>query len=94
MYVFVVCVLYVCAVCVVCVCVCDIFVIHPLYVSYENILRVNATKYFEVDGHKVQRNPNLVVLVQETIAYVLNLYTDGDVYLIHFQTFLLSLFLG
>lgn len=103
MCVLCICLLYVCCMyvlCVVCVCVCELFIMHTLYISHENILRVNATKYFQVDGHKVQRNSNLVVIVQETIVlrepplkaldYVLNFYTEGDVYLIHFQTFLLS----
>lgn len=39
---------------------------HILYTSHENILRVNAGRYFEVDGHKVQRNSS-VITGQEAI---------------------------
>lgn len=94
-----------CFVCVVCVCmlcgVCGIVTMHTLCISHENILRVKAIKHLEVDGHKTQGN-SPVVIAQEPIVlrepplkaleYVLNFYADGDVYLIPFQTFLLSFY--
>lgn len=98
--VFCMCVVFV--VCVLCVlCVCGIVIMHSSCLSHENILRVKAIKHLEFDGHKRQRN-SPVVIVQETIVlrepplkaleYVLNFYADDDVYLIHFQTFLLSFY--
>lgn len=64
-------------------------------------MRVKARKDLEVDGHKRQRN-SPVVIVQETavwrklplkaLEYGWNFYTNGVVYLIHFQTFLLSFY--
>lgn len=57
-----------------------IVITHTLYISHENILRVNAMKYLVVDGHKTQRN-SPVVIVQtivlrepplKAIEYVLN----------------------
>ena len=76
----------------VCVCVYDIFIMYTL--SHENIWRVNAIKYFEVDGHKIQRNsPAETIVLSESplkaLECVLNFHRHGDVYLIHFQTFLL-----
>ena len=53
------CVLYVC-VCCMCV-VYGIVITHTLYISHENILRVNAMKYL-VDGHKIQRNSPVVIV--------------------------------
>jgi len=51
----------------VCMCVC-VWHIHYvfLHLSHENIWRVNAMKYFEVYGHKIQRYP--VVIDQEILV--------------------------
>ena len=48
----------------VCVCVCVISIMHTLYLSHQNIWRVNARKYFEVDGY--ENSP--VIIGQETIV--------------------------
>lgn len=50
-----------------CVCVCVLFTMNTLHMSHENILRVNAVKYFEVGGHNIQRNCP-VVIGQKTIV--------------------------
>lgn len=44
-----------------------IFIMHTLCISPENILRVNALRYFEVDGHKIQRNSPVVTGLETTV---------------------------
>lgn len=57
-----------------CVCVLvhvhGIFIMRTLCVSPENILRVNALRYFEVDGHKIQRNSPVVIGLETTVLRV------------------------
>ena len=48
-------------------CVCVISIMHTLYLSHHNIWRVNARKYFEVDGYEIRRN-SPVIIGQETIV--------------------------
>lgn len=49
------------------VCVSGIVIMYALYISHENILRVPAIKYHEVDGTALRRNSSVVSSQETTV---------------------------